>query len=645
MTIKTTLRIAFLGIGIGFLAFALVVIERMGSLRELSDQMRSNYIPSMVYTGSITDALDRYRIDKALHILTTDDAEMARLEAAMTAIETKIADWRRKYEPLINSDDELATYKLFSEHYQQYLDSSRKTMALSRKNENKEAADRFKGDQAIIDLLTADMAKLVETNVNDAYQAVDDGDALFAKGRRRILVLAGLVLLGAGLLAWTLERTISRPLGALAAAVDRVGAGDLGGEVPGRERRDEIGIIGRSVAGTQDTLRTVVEQLNGLIGEARNGNLAAHAQSSALKGEYVTLVTGANDLIDALSRPLVEVAKVMQRLAAGDVDGRIEGAYEGDLRALKSNVNRSLEALVALLGEIGAVAGALAAGNLARPLEGSFQGGFAGLKANVNQGLDQLRELVGAVAGDTQQVSVAITQTSAAARQVAEGSGNQLVTLTDLAETIGQTADAVQEVAAQADLGRQLTAQTASLAADGRQELTRLVGEVEQIAARHGVIDRITTTITRIADKTHVLSINAGIEAARAGDDGRSFAVVADQIGKLAEEAAAAARDIGTLIGEATGGVQRAVGGVGAARGTMERIADAATRSGDTTGAIAAAITEQSSAVQLLSQRVDDLRESGQGNAAAAEEISATMEDLARIIHRTRSQMARFVLS
>ena len=174
--------------------------------------------------------------------------------------------------------------------------------------------------------------------------------------------------------------------------------------------------------------------------------------------------------------------------------------------------------------------------------------------------------------------------------------------------------------------------------------LTRLAGEIEQIAHRQGGIDRITATITRIADKTQVLSINAGIEAARVGEQGRGFGVVAHEIGRLAEETALAARDIEALILEAGQGVQRTVADVAEARQTMERIAGEAGGAGTASGVIAAAISEQASAVRLLSQRSDELRENGQSTAAAIEEISATMEELARMAHRTRTEMSRFTL-
>ena len=364
-----------------------------------------------------------------------------------------------------------------------------------------------------------------------------------------------------------------------------------------------------------------------------------------LKGEYAELLTGTNELLDVLAQPLAEVAQVMQRLASGDLKGRMAGAYEGDLRALKNNVNRSLDALVSLLTELGTLAAGMAVGDLRRTLERDYQGEFASLKANFNQAGIKLRDALAALAADTTQVSAAVTQTTAAARQVASATANQIGTLGEISAAISQTAAAVDEISIQAGTGSTLSRSTAELAGGGRQVLARLSGEIEEIAQRQSSIDRITATITRIADKTHVLSINAGIEAARVGEHGQGFGVVAHEIGRLAEETAIAARDIEALIIEAARGVQRTVAGVGEARQTMERIAEEAGGAGAASGVIAAAISEQASTVRILSQRSDDLQEIGQSTAAAVEEISVTMEELARMAHRTRTEMSRFTLS
>ena len=643
-TIKTKLRLAFLGLAALFIGFGALTVDRMGTLNARSTEMEINWIPSMVDTAALHEDFSEYMIEIALHILSTEDAAMAAQEQKMAALDQDIARLRKLYEPLINSDEEARTYKEFTGKFDGFMTQTRKILALSRKNQNGQAGDLLKAEKAGFDEISVLLNRLVKINREGAAQEGQESARIFTDTRYAVIAgIAGVVLIALWL-AVALERAVSRPIAALSQVVERLAAGDLQVAVEGVERRDEVGMIARSVAITVASLQRLIGELRGLIGEARAGSLSSRAEVGDLKGEYADLLTGTNDLLDVLARPLGEVAQVMQRLASGDLKGRMAGAYEGDLRALKVNVNRSLDSLVALLTELGTLAAGMAAGDLRRTLDGNYQGEFAGLKTNFNRAVVKLRDTLTALEANTVQVSTAVVQTTAATRQAAQATTGQMDTLADIAATITETSAAVNDLSAHADIGSGLARSTAELAADGRQMLARLAEEIEQIAIRQSNIDQITSTITRIADKTQVLSINAGIEAARVGELGRGFGVVAHEIGRLAEETALAARDIGVLIGEASQGVQRTVGGVGAARETMMRIADAAGRVGSASGTIAAAIAEQAASVQVLSQRSDDLRRGGQSNAAAVEEISVTMEELARMAHQTRAEMSRFAL-
>ncbi|MEI6559506.1 MAG: methyl-accepting chemotaxis protein [Rhodospirillaceae bacterium] len=645
LTIKTKLRLAFFGLAVLFIGFGTAAIVRMSMLNARSTEMETNWIPSMVYTAALHIDFNQIMVELGRHILAADPAGMAARDQRIAEIEQDIARQRGHYEPLIDADDEAAAYKAFSRTFDEVMVQIRAVLALSRTNQKQQAGELMKAGEAGFNQVGTQLNRLVTINRDGAAEEGRASTEIFTTTRFRMTGGVVLVVALALWLAVALERAVSRPIAALSEVVGRLAEGDLQVTVEGLERRDEVGMIARSVAATAATLQRLVGELRGLIGEARAGNLSVRAEPGDLKGDYAELLLGTNELLDVLTRPLAEVAQVMQRLASGDLKDRMTGAYEGDLRALKNNVNRSLDGLVSLLTELGTLAAGMAVGDLRRTLKNDYQGEFASLTANFNLAVVKLRDALAALVADTAQVSAAVSQTTAAARQVAEATAGQMSTLGEISVAISQTAAAVNEVSSHAGTGSALSRSTAELAASGREMLARLAGEVEQIAVRQGSIDRITATITRIADKTQVLSINAGIEAARVGEQGRGFGVVAHEIGRLAEETALAARDIGALILEAGQGVQRTVTDVAESRRTMGRIAEEADSAGAASNVIAAAISEQASAVHLLSQRSDELRQGGESNAAAVEEISVTMEELARMAHRTRTEMSRFTLS
>ena len=384
--------------------------------------------------------------------------------------------------------------------------------------------------------------------------------------------------------------------------------------------RNEIDRATVAVGATAGALNALVGDMRDLIAAAQAGSLSARADASRHQGEFASLVQGANTLVEAMSRPIQEAAEVIQKLASGDIQGRISGAYEGDFRALKANMNRSLDAMGLLLGELDQMFQRLAEGDLTQILSGVYPGDFARLRSNVNLSVEQLRATLLALAETTRQASEAAMATSAVARQVSADSARQLVTLTEIATAIGRTAEAVGGVSDSAQRGNEMTLGAVRLVEMGSQNLANLVSAVERVAEGHGRIERITGTITRIADKTHVLAINAGLEAARVGEQGRGFGFLAQEIGRLAEEAAVAAHDIAGIIGQAFEDIQRSTADAARAREAIGRITEATREAGSTVMAIAAAISEQSAVVQSLvwADRGSSVRRPGQRTGGRA---------------------------
>ncbi len=645
LTIRLKVRMIFLCLAGVFVLFALLSLNRQSVLNFQLSEIERDSLPAILSSNTMNTELSDFRAKEELHALTHDLATMDIIEKSMVAHQNEIEKAQKILHELIVTPEGKSLYDDFVMNYTKYMIEHNKFIPISRKDELDNSRNQLVSMAPIFDKLSQILDKMVVLKRDQALVKISEAHELFANSQARTVIAGVLILLFAVGCVVVLEQTVSRSIQRLAEEITRVGQGDFSVAISGRERGDEVGQIARATAATVAAIQGTVGGLNHLIGDIRAGSLSERADPSAFRGEFATLLTGVNELIETMSRPLVEVADVMQKLASGKLEGRMTGLYEGDLRALKANVNRSLDTLAMLLGELAVTAQRMAVADLRQGIEGSYQGTFAEVRANVNQALAQLRELAGEAASGTEQSAVAATQTAAAARQVAESSVRQTGVLQEIAGAIHETAASVSSVAAHAVNGSTLAGTAAALAASGRTELSVLVSEVDRIAARHGRIEAITATITRIADKTQVLSINAAIEAARAGAEGRGFGVVAHQIGRLAEEAARAASDIGTIIAEASEGVKSSVVGVAGARAAMERIGSAVEQSGSAAQAIAAAIAQQSAAIQLVSQRVEELDREGQSNAGAAEEISATMEELSRIIHRTRAQVARFTLA
>jgi methyl-accepting chemotaxis protein len=351
-----------------------------------------------------------------------------------------------------------------------------------------------------------------------------------------------------------------------------------------------------------------------------------------------------NSIIEVLSKPLTEVAQIMQNLALGDLEGRMQGEYEGELRILKANVNRSLDALVSLLTELSQTMKYMANTDLTHHLTGNYQGDFSDLKTDTNKTIAEMIGILQEITSSTSQAAAAVTQTSEASKYVAKEASLQMQAVENVSKTIAETAVSVNEIAKKAKQGSELASHTANFANEGQALLSKLIDLIQHIDAEYGKIEQITAQITRIADKTHLLSLNAGLEATRAGEYGLAFGFVAQQIGQLAEEVSASARDIGGVISSSGQKVRLGVHATQETQMAMEQISQAAQSNENTVQDISAAIVQQSAAVKSLSERVGEIRLSSEATASAAEEISATMIHLADSVRDTATQAKRFKL-
>jgi len=645
LTIKAKLRGAFLGLAILFMIFAWFALNRMGLVNDKSTEIELNWLPSVVAVNAINTATSDLRSSEALHVISTDPTDMLEQEKITQGLKADIAQQRNKYEPLISSTEEQGIYQNFTKKYDDYLAASDKALALSRKNQNEQAGKQLKQSGTIFNDMSADLLKLVDLNSEGANTASREGDRLHELSITILTGVSACVFILAILLMILFEKAVSRPLGRLTAAIQQLANGNVQVTHEYHDRYDEIGYIAQAVKTITQTLDILIKDSSELIGAAQAGALSSRVESSRHPGEFGVIIAGMNKLLEVLSKPLAEVAEVMQQLALGNLKRRIEGAYEGDLRALKANVNRSLDALVGLLTELGDITQNMAIGDLSQVVKGNYQGDFSALKANVNQALQQMKEILTTVVVNTEHIATASTQTTSAANHVSEQSSKQLSSLEEVASAVTETSAAIGQIADNTKRGGELAISTAELAATGRGQLIKLSEIIEQIAGEYKCIEQITSKINRIADKTHLLSLNAGLEAVRAGEHGLGFGFVAQQIGKLAEEASLSAREIGSLIANSSQSVNLSVNTAQQTRTAIENIAKAAQDSGQAVEAISVAITQQSMAIDWISEQVNKMQGSGQENAAAAEEISTTMLRLADAIKETHTQVQRFKLA
>lgn len=262
-----------------------------------------------------------------------------------------------------------------------------------------------------------------------------------------------------------------------------------------------------------------------------------------------------------------------------------------------------------------------------------------------NRLMEQTQAALRELSQNTTQVAGGASQASGAIGQVAEGAQLQIDDLNQIVEAMQQTSLSIADAAQTTREASQQAAAAARLVEDGRQRMTSMVQSARGIEEDSKRINRISDAITRIANETHMLSLNASIEAARAGDHGKGFAVVAEQVGQLAEDSAQSSAEIQSLAKQVESDATRSLEVAEALERAMEEISRRVSESDAMVRSVAAAVEEQRASVARIEVNVGSLREIGQGNATAAEEITATMIELSKLAQRSREQVDRFKTS
>ncbi|TFF36971.1 methyl-accepting chemotaxis protein [Pseudomonas sp. RIT623] len=527
------------GLGFGIMALLVVALggfalQQMTNMRQQSEQVDNNWLPSVISVGSMTQDMLRIRALTLRLLVNTEPAAQQQNRARIEEIKGGLSKAQNHYDGLIVLPEERTLFDRYQGLERQYMTLQGQVVQLASERRIDAAAALVNGEMnQLADQMTSTLNELIALNNHQANTATDLAEAVYSGAKVWVGVLLVVALSLTVVLALALTRSIVRPLGQSLQVAETVATGDLTPQI--------------TVQGDDEPAR------------------------------------------------LLAALKSMQQ---------------------------------------------------------------------------SLRETIGRISDSASQLASASEELSAVTEDATRGLQQQSMEIEQAATAVNQMTAAVEEVASNAVATSEASRTCDQIAREGREQVRGTVAAIEalasgvagnaeevgQLAQQVHDISKVLDVIGSIAEQTNLLALNAAIEAARAGEAGRGFAVVADEVRALAHRTQSSTQEIEQMIVAIRSGAERAVQGMQHSDAQARSTLDGAHGAGDALEAIAAAIgqinernlviasasEQQAQVAREVDRNLTTIRDLAHQSSAGAEETSAASQALSRLAVDLNTLVQRF---